>query len=400
MRLFWPETEDWRQAVVDLQQKETLTPFHSAVLSFIQSLSMRLVRMRDYPEVVALGYWLRKAHIHQMREAWLEETKNRFVKSRGTVFHLAPSNVDTIFIYSWMLSLLAGNRNIIRVSGKEKLQTNALLSAIIDVLQDAAHTMIAERTIILTYDHDEQVTAFLSGECHTRVIWGGDDTVNAIRRIPLAPLANELTFPDRFSLAVLNAEAVVHASPEEKELLLQHFYNDSFWFDQMACSSPRLVVWTGPNEIIEMAQTAFWSLFDQVIRAKKADLMSAIQVQKLATGLALATDVQANAFKHGTTFSRIAFEHIPADIRERHCGGGLFFECKANGLPEVSTMMVDKDQTLSYFGFSKEELVEFVEMIPTRGIDRIVPVGQALDFNGVWDGQSFLQSFTREVVIL
>ncbi|MEK5040752.1 acyl-CoA reductase [Sporosarcina sp. FSL K6-3457] len=400
MRVFWPKSQNWREVIFDLRKQETLTPFHPEVLSFVQALSMRLVRMRAYPEVVALGYWLRRAHIHEMKEAWLEETKNRFVKSRGTVFHLAPSNVDTIFIYSWMLSLLAGNRNIIRVSGKEQLQTNALLSVIIDVLQEAEHTTIAERTIVLTYDHSEQVTAFLSSECHTRVVWGGDETVNAIRRIQLAPIANELVFPDRFSLAVLNAEAVLHAKSEEKEQLLQRFYNDSFWFDQMACSSPRLIVWTGSNEVIEAVQIEFWSLFDQVIRAKEAELMSAIQVQKFATGLALAAEVETKEFKHGTTFSRVSFERVPANVRERHCGGGLFFECKATELAGVSTMIVDKDQTVSYFGFSKEELGAFVEQVPTRGIDRIVPVGQALDFDGVWDGQSFLKSFTREVVIL
>src|SRR5690606_32316414 len=110
-----------------------------------------------------------------------------------------------------------------------------------------------------------------------------------------------LVFPDRFSLSVLNAEAVLHAKSEEKEQLLQRFYNDSFWFDQMACSSPRLIVWTGSNEVIEAVQIEFWSLFDQVIRAKEAELMSAIQVQKFATGLALAAEVETKEFKHGTT---------------------------------------------------------------------------------------------------
>ncbi|MBH9788303.1 acyl-CoA reductase, partial [Clostridioides difficile] len=60
----------------------------------------------------------------------------------------------------------------------------------------------------------------------------------------------------------------------------------------------------------------------------------------------------------------------------------------------------DKDQTIAYFGFKREELENLVEAISTRGIDRIVPIGKALDFNGVWDGQSFLTSFTREVVII
>jgi len=355
--------------------------------------------MRHYPELVALGYWLRKAHIHEMQKLWLEQTKGHFVRARGTVFHVAPSNVDTIFVYSWILSLLSGNRNMIRLSSKEQPQTNELLSVMLDVLNEPGYRIVAERTVIMTYGHDDQVTAFISGQCHTRVVWGGDETVKAIRKIPLAPMANELVFPDRFSLAVLSAEAIVNTNEKEMEDLLLQFYNDSFWFDQMACSSPRLIVWTGTDAVIETAQKKFWISFEQVVHEKEYELMAATQVQKFATGLWLATESETVQVDRGTAYSRILFDHIPVEARERHCGGGFFFECTASDLYEVASMIVDKDQTLAYFGYPKQELLEFAAHISTRGIDRIVPVGQALDFDGVWDGQSFLRSFTREVVI-
>lgn len=400
MRLFWPEAKEWKQIVVELQEKALLAPFHADVLLFVQDLSKRLIKLRHYPELVALGYWLRKAHMYELQDSWSEQTKGRVVKARGTVFHLAPSNVDTIFVYSWMLSLLAGNRNIVRLSSKEQPQTNELLSVMMDVLQEPIHAVVAERTVLLTYGHDDQVTAFLSSYCHTRVVWGGDVTVNAIRQIPLAPMANELVFPDRFSLAVLKAEAVMVATEEEKQQLLQQFYNDSFWFDQMACSSPRLLVWTGADEMIEAAQQVFWELFERIVQKKEYELMAATQVQKFVTGLWLATEQDAKSVKRGISYSRISFSKVPLGARERHCGGGLFYEYTAIDLYEVSAMIMDKDQTLAYFGYGKEELIEFASRISTRGIDRIVPVGQALNFDGVWDGQNFLRSFTREVVIV
>lgn len=400
MRLFWPEAQDLRQVVGTLEKKELMTPFHPDVLLFVQDLTKRLVKLRNFPELVALGYWLRKAHIYEMQESWSDQTKGKFVRARGTVFHLAPSNVDTIFVYSWMLSLLAGNRNIIRISSKEQPQTNELMAIMLDILKKPEHTAVAERTILLTYGHEDQWTAFLSMHCHTRVIWGGDATVNAIRQIQLAPMANELVFPDRFSLAVLNAEAVIGIKEEERAQLLQQFYNDSFWFDQMACSSPRLIVWTGTDETIKSAQQVFWEMFEEIIREKEYELMAATQVQKFATGLWLAAEQESKSVKLGTLYSRISFDRVPVEARERHCGGGLFYECMAEHLYEVSSMIIDKDQTLAYFGYKKEELMEFAAHISTRGIDRIVPVGQALNFDGVWDGQSFLLSFTREVVIV
>lgn len=400
MKLFWPKSDDWKAAISHLHKHQPLPPFDQDVLKFVQALSKQFVKMRQYPEIVALGFWLRKAHIHEMEQEWLEQTKSKVVKARGTVFHLAPSNVDTIFVYSWMLSLLTGNANIVRVSSKEMEQTNALLSVILEEIKKPEHRKISERTVILTYEHDREVTEFLSESCHTRVIWGGDETIRSIRQVPLAPMANELVFPDRFSLSIISAEAIMGANDAEKANVLEQFYNDSFWFDQMACSSPRLIVWTGSADMIEKAQAEFWSLFEKVILQKQYELMAATQVQKFATGLWLAAEREATEVKQGTFYSRISFEQIPQVARERHCGGGLFFECAATDLSEVSKMIVDKDQTVTYFGYTEEELIDFVSRISTRGIDRVVPIGQALHFDGVWDGQSFLRSFTREVVVI
>lgn len=400
MHLFWPKLEDWQQAIHDVQMKAPLSPFHSNSLQFIQALSKQLVKMRRYPELVALGFWFRKARIHDMQVAWERKTKESLVKPRGNVFHVAPSNVDTIFVYSWMLSLLAGNRNIIRVSSKEQTQTSELLSVVIQVLAQPEHRAIAERTVIMTYAHDDQITAFLSQQCHTRVIWGGDTTVQAVRKIPLAPVANELVFPDRFSLAVFQANSVLEASKEEKQQLWEDFFNDAFWFDQMACSSPRLVLWTGENRVVKLAQKVFWDGFEQLLKSKNGELMAATQVQKLTTSLWLAAEQFTSAINWNTNYTRLSFHEFPKEVRERHCGAGLFYEYSVPTLADICPLLVDKDQTLVYFGYSKNELYTFVEELSTRGIDRIVPVGQALNFDEIWDGQNFLTSFTREVVII
>lgn len=390
MKLFWPINGKFEEALNNLKEASLNRPFDEDVLEFTQSLSKRFVRMRHLPEVVALGYWLRKANVKQMQAQFEKATEGKFVRARGMSFHIAPSNVDTIFVYSWMLSVLAGNKNIIRISSKSEV--NDVLRVILEELPHVEK--VAEQTMICTYGHEENATAVLSKACHTRVIWGGDATVNAIRSVPLAPLANELAFPDRFSLAVLNAEKVSQLGEQELDHLLDQFYNDVFWFDQMACSSPRLVVWVGKS--VE----AFWQKFEQKIVAKQYELLAATQVLKYTTSLQLATENYVEKVEPSPYFSRIQLDEVPANVREQHCGGGLFYEYGVNTLTDLAEVMTDKDQTIAYFGFEPSELAQFVQVIPTRGIDRIVPIGQALNFDGVWDGQSFLTSFTREVVIV
>ncbi|KGR76474.1 acyl-CoA reductase [Ureibacillus sinduriensis] len=396
MKLFWPIEMGFEQAIEEINMNSTFTPFDKEVLLFTQALSKTLVRMRQMPEVVALGYWLRKANIQEMKVKWEEQNKERFIKPRGTVFHIAPSNVDTIFVYSWMLSLLAGNRNIIRVSGKG--HSNVLLDLILTELAKPEFEKIAKQTIICTYNYDEKFGEMISEICHTRVIWGGNDTVQTIRQIQLNPMANELAFPDRFSLAAISAEAVLNLGENELNELLDKFYNDVFWFDQMACSSPRLIAWCGKQH--EKAKVRFWSAFENKVKNKRYELMAATQVLKYTTSLWLSTETDVRDIENGKYFSRVHVVDVPIEARERHCGGGLFFEYDVEHLSDLSKVIIDKDQTLAYFGFEHSTLQVLVDSISTRGLDRIVPIGQALNFDGVWDGQSFLKSFTREVVII
>ncbi|WP_107840305.1 acyl-CoA reductase [Metasolibacillus meyeri] len=397
MKLFWPTNQSFDKALIDLGQTKTNSPFTEVVIAFTQALSKRFVRIRQQPEIVALGYWLRKANIKQMQEEFEKQHEGSFVRARGTVFHIAPSNVDTIFVYSWMLSMLAGNRNILRISSKEQNGLNTLLQVILEELVKPEFDTIARQTLICTYGHEEKATEQISLLCHTRVIWGGDATVAAIRHVPLAPLANELAFPDRFSLAALNSDEVASLDEEELAVLAGQFYNDVFWFDQMACSSPRLVIWTGKQQ--EKAKVLFWSALDKVIESKHYELFAATQVLKYTTAFQLAAEEQVSRISSDIYYSRVQFKHVEPNVREVHCGGGLFYEYDVVNFINASQMICDKDQTLAYFGIERQQLQAFIEAIPSRGLDRIVPIGKALDFEGIWDGQSFLTSFTREVVL-
>lgn len=401
MKFFWPiQTRDWKESIECVINAKPLLPFHTEVLSFLQSISKAILKdysYRKYPELIALAYWLRKAHLSKMGELFSKNTESKLVLARGTALHFAPSNVDTIFVYSWVLSMLAGNSNIIRISGRKQEQTEFLLRAIISGLEK--HSEIGNRTAIITYDHNDETTQYLSEKCHIRVIWGGDETVKSIREIPLAPLAVELAFPNRFSLSVLEAKTILNASTKDLSDLIHRFYNDSFWFAQMACSSPRLVAWVGEEMNIKAAQQRFWGQLDEYLNEHIEEISPALQVQKLTTGYLLSAKNNIVHFKHSPNFSLIKAQSMDVDIRERHCGGGLFIELEISLLTDLIPYLNDKDQTLSYFGFSQEQLRDFVINLQNRSIDRVVPIGQALDFEGIWDGYDLLMHFTREIVI-
>jgi hypothetical protein len=50
---------------------------------------------------------------------------------------------------------------------------------------------------------------------------------------------------------------------------------------------------------------------------------------------------------------------------------------------------------MTYFGVDKTYLLDFVVKNRLAGIDRIVPVGNALDIDVIWDGYDIVKSLSR-----
>ncbi len=193
-----------------------------------------------------MAYWLRRAQVVRLVEEQTRRAASEPDVLRvpvGRVLHLAPSNVDTLFIYSWALAYLCGNASVVRVSQDQGVVVQALLR-VIDALASEDDELRASNRFV-TYGHEDDITAALSAWCAHRVIWGGDEAVAAIRPLPLPPHASERVFGNKYSFAVIDAARYREAGEEERARLASGFFNDLFWFDQMACSSPHVVFWLG-----------------------------------------------------------------------------------------------------------------------------------------------------------
>jgi hypothetical protein len=380
----------------------TLPGFSLPVIDFVDSLSEQILgdhAYRRYPELIAMAFWMRKSQIRRMANGYFSETVQtcRTVwQARGLVFHIAPANVDTIFLYSSLLSMLVGNRNIIRLSSKHSDQLDLLLGLINELLQDQRHKDIRSRLLLVRYEHDDETTAYFSSLCDARVIWGGDETIRAVRKIPLPPTATELTFADKFSFCLIQADAFMAASG--KADIVTRFYNDAYWFGQMACSSPRLVVWCGEEH--KDARALFWRLMAEKIDRASPEIATADIINKLVAGdsIAVEQDVAVVAGRNNY-LNRIELKSLAKLPVEHHCGAGLFYEFVAESLEDLLPIISRKIQTVSVFGYGSGELSDFIVKHQLNGIDRIVPIGKALDFSARWDGYDLLREFSRCITV-
>lgn len=386
----------------NLADAPPLPAFAEPSVAFVDALSTELFRMpqaRSYPELTALAFWMRRSNIVRLEEAYLRRHTGQLSVARGTVLHFAPSNVDTIFVYSWFISLLCGNRNIVRLSTKASVQTDLLVGAIGRVAARPEHAEIARRSLVVRYAADNRTTALLSALCDTRVIWGGDATVATIRQVPLPATATEIAFANKFSLGLFDAGGWLSASTEQQARWIDGFFNDAYWFDQMACSSPRLILWIGNEAEVERARAGFWPALEQKVRQRGVSFGDVDYVNKRIAQdlLSIEADVSIPVTA-GNDVARLWLE-TPALHADAHCGAGLFFESRLAQLDELRPLLSRKVQTVSYLGMQPDRLRDFVQEAPLAGVDRFVPVGSALDFSSVWDGFDLMTVFTREIAV-
>ncbi|BCY10577.1 acyl-CoA reductase [Actinoplanes sp. L3-i22] len=385
----------------DLREARVEAPFSAEAMDFCAHFAQRLRReARGLPEAQALAFWLRGTGIRRLAADFAELSDDTcLLVPRGTVLHIPPANVDTIFMYSWLLSTLAGNRNVVRLSDRAGEQTTLIVDVLADLFRAGGHPSVRASTTVVQYGHDKQVNDLLSAACDLRVVWGGDATIAQIRRSPLPPHATELTFPDRFSLAVFKADSYLALDDGGRDHLAQRFFNDAYSFDQRGCSSPRLLVWAGGHTAAEDAGRDLFGRLAEVTRQREYEVATSTAIAKLAYTRRAAIDWPVGqARSYGSRLTVLPLDRF-ADVRGEFCGGGIFFQFRVDSLLDLPRHLDRRDQTLVQFGFSAAELTGLIRELNGRGIDRVVPVGEALTFHHIWDGYDLLQSFTRRTTI-
>lgn len=376
-----------------------LPPFHPAAVDFCADLARTLARRaRHLPEVQALAFWMRRSAVARLEDSFARLADDATVLvPRGTVFHVPPANVDTIFVYSWLLSVLCGNRNVVRLSARTTDQAALLVDLVRERLD--AHPGVRDTTAMVRYGHDRAATDAASRSCDLRVVWGGDSAVDAVRSSPLPPRAVDVTFSDRASLAVVRADAYAALGEGERDALVHEFYNDTYWFDQLGCSSPRAVLWVGDAARCADLGHDFFARLRAEVAGRGYSVDTAGALAKLGFAYRTVLDQTVIAWDtFGNELAVLWMADFPV-IAAEFSGGGTFLQHCTASLDDIANHVDRRIQTLTQFGFAHEELRALAVRLNGRGIDRIVPFGKALSFGHVWDGYDLLQTFTRRVVV-
>ena len=373
---------------------EPLRPFEPMVLDCLGEISAAILKSpvgRQFPDLTAFAFYIRRANLQKL-EAVLALGEIRL--GRGLCFHVAPANIPVNFAFTWVFSLLAGNANIVRLPSKDFPQVDALL-AIINTALDK-YPELKERNAFVKYPRtDNETTAAYCQMADCRMIWGGDRTIAAIKALPAKPRCVDICFADRYSVALIDGGAVLAAGEAQLARLVEGFYNDTYLMDQNACSSPQVILWEHDSP---QARERFWGAVEELAKRKYV-LQDAVAVDKytLFCEEAVGNGNIQSVERKGNLLYRVQLKALSPDMIQHRGKAGFFFEYVLEDRDELFKVVTETFQTITQFGVDVGELRRQIVDNHLRGIDRIVPIGQAMDVGVVWDGFDLVRSLSRVV---
>ena len=369
-------------------------PFNNLAIDFLSDFSNNLRKFKKvnlYPDLIYLIYWCRK-NKNKYLEKSFDNSSLRL--GRGLIFHICPSNVPTNFIYSFFFGLLSGNSNIVKIPSKNFKEKEIILSVIKSLFNKKKYLHLKNSNFFIQYNDKDENTKKISSICDGRVIWGGDKTVNDVRKIWIPERAIDITFSDRYSLSIINLDKLKKERLSQIKLLAQKFYYDGYLLNQLACNSPHFVFWIGKKNI--KLQNYFWNQLSKIV--EKKFFFDEVHVVDKYTNLLENIIIQKD-FSNVKMYQNNLYVIDPGNqtkqIENIRGVNGTFFQKNINQIADLKKFISKKCQTLSYFGFTKDQFRNFLLNNNLLGIDRIVPIGKALEIDIIWDGHEVAKSLSR-----
>lgn len=308
---------------------------------------------------------------------------------RGVVCHWVAGNVPLLGVFSWALSALVGNVNVIRLSGFQPDYLSPLLARLKEV-SDAGR-IFGEETLVVRFERDdEEMHATMSRLADLRVVWGGRDAVEAVRDLPRSWAVEDLILGPRISLAVVDPQLA-------SDRVLSRLVTDIVYFDQQACSSPQQLYVKGAagEPDFQAFVSRFTQEFERQARAiprHPLDLAETYQIQR--DRVRVLFDDGSLDHDDETQWTVAVLSRPRFDIH----GVNRFVQViPYSRLEEIYSFIPENVQTVVTL-LDPNEMAQFTEGAARRGVCRFPHPGEGNSFELPWDGIPFISRLCRWVV--
>ena len=319
--------------------------------------------------------------------------QEKFRIPKGIVYHIPSSNILLMPFYTWISSFLCGNNNLVRLSNSiQKKEIENLVKILDEVLgPDYQYGQI------FFEDNSENLNSVIASlHCDVRIIWGNNNTINEIKKNQQTNASLDIAFRTRFSAALIDCNYYLRQSSQDKERFTKLFLNDSLNLSFKACSSPHLIFFKGNKEEFTATKKDFLKLLSSN-KIKNNFESGIISTENLFKTQKSIIDRKQD-FVDELIFGRLFIEKSLDEFSRMHLKDLDHANCiiRFESINDLVNSWHKDIQTVSYL---PTDNVEFLKKLKNelafKSPDRIVPIGNALKFDVVWDGINFFEVLTK-----
>jgi hypothetical protein len=315
----------------------------------------------------------------------ISERQSLRLVSRGVVGHWVAGNVPLLAVYSWALSALVGNRNVVRLSSRQADVISPLLAFLAE--QGGVGEEMAKATFVTRFDRGDATShAEMSRQCDVRIAWGGREAIESIKASPSSWDCDDIVFGPRASMAYFDSDLIT-------EVFAQRIATDIAAFDQLACSSPQVLYLRKGDK------------FDAAVNHIKQALENASQRfarHKLDYGETTRIELdRARAILRGASVLRddqnnwtIVVSSSPED--DYDCSNLFIQIVPVESYHDVLPLIPRNVQTVVTL-LDALEFEAFTNDASQLGVCRFPIPGTGNNFENPWDGMGLVSRLTRSV---
>jgi len=381
------------------------------IIDLFQVYSENLRKNRDVIRlegVMFLSTWLRKSNFIQIVEKnfnnleylenFIGDKKRIKAQPRGIACHWIAGNVPTLGLFSLLQSLFVGNANILRVPPNSHNTLIRLLKVFANTKSKSGLSgleLLKSVGIVYYERSDNNANIELSEIADVRIVWGGEEAVNAITGLPKRTHCEDIIFGPKYSFSVFDIEAIQSNNFSRQ---IRFLINDILLFDQAACTSPHTVFFEKTDKsITEIAQIMAEEFQKAAKRFPKTEIDQYIttKIINIRADYALKPSKSVVCpWENDWTIlinDELALEE-PIESR-------TIFIKQIDSIMQVIPLITKKIQTIGCAIDDKSKLLEFADQVTLRGVSRCVNLGQMHLFDSPWDGMLFLSRLANWVTL-
>ena len=165
----------------------------------------------------------------------------------------------------------------------------------------------------------------------------------------------------------------------------------------MACNSPHCLVWIGKTK---NQDKIFWGDLIEIVKKKYLfDNKKTIDKYLHLFEIILNKKNLQKILVNNNNVKVLKIKNNIKNIEEYRGIYGTFYQLVFENFSNLRNIINKKCQTISSFGFNKKDYINLIASNNIRGLDRVVPFGQSMNFTMNWDSYNLVTSLSRVVEI-